>query len=153
MSALHVVFKVGNADYALAAADVLQMESFTSATPVPGAAAHVAGLVQVRGKVIPVVDARKRFGLAAIEHSLNSRVVVAQCKGRTVGLLVDSAREVMKLDEAAFKPPPQLLTDQAAGFVRSVAQVNGRLLLLIDLEKVIGSGGLHDELPGELQGG
>lgn len=65
MSVLHVVFKVDGAEYVLPAADVLQMESFTGATPVPGAAPHVAGLVQVRGRVIPVVDARLRFGLPA----------------------------------------------------------------------------------------
>ena len=143
MSVLHVVFKVGGADYAIAASQVLQMESFTGATPVPGAAPYVAGLVQVRGKVIPVVDARARFGLPPAERTLDSRVVVAQVNARTVGLLVDSAREVLKVDADQFKPPPPMVAQQASGFVRAVAQVNGRLVLLIDLEKVIGEEQLH----------
>ena len=103
MSVLHVVFKVDGAEYALPAADVLQMESFTGATPVPGAPSHVAGLVQVRGRVIPVVDARARFGLPPVERTLDSRVVVGQLGDRTVGLLVDSAREKAKDPEGSIR--------------------------------------------------
>jgi purine-binding chemotaxis protein CheW len=138
MSVLHVVFKVDGAEYALPAADVLQMESFTAATPVPGAPSHVLGLVQVRGRVIPVVDARVRFGLPPGERTLDSRVVVGQLGSRTVGLLVDSAREVLKLDPAQVKPPPPLVVEGARGFVKAVAQVGPRLVMLIDFPRVIG---------------
>jgi purine-binding chemotaxis protein CheW len=138
MSVLHVVFKIDGAEYALPAADVLQMESFTGATPVPGAPPHVAGLVQVRGRVIPVVDARARFGLPPVERSLDSRVVVGQLGTRTVGLLVDSAREVLKLDPAKLQPPPPLVVEGAKGFVKAVAQVGPRLVMLIDFPRVVG---------------
>jgi purine-binding chemotaxis protein CheW len=138
MSVLHVVFKVDGAEYALPAADVLQMESFTGATPVPGAPSHVAGLVQVRGRVIPVVDARTRFGLPPVQRSLDTRVVVGQLGNRVVGLLVDSAREVLKLDPAQVKPPPPLVVEGARGFVKAVAQVGPRLVMLIDFPRVIG---------------
>lgn len=138
MSVLHVVFKVDGAEYVLPASDVLQMESFSGATPVPGAAAHVAGLVQVRGRVIPVVDARMRFGLPAVERSLDTRVVVGQLGTRTVGLLVDSAREVLKLDPEKFQPPPPLVVEGSKGFVKAVAQVGPRLVMLIDFPRVIG---------------
>ncbi|ATB51008.1 chemotaxis protein CheW [Corallococcus macrosporus] len=138
MSVLHVVFKVDGAEYVLPAADVLQMESFTGATPVPGAAPHVAGLVQVRGRVIPVVDARLRFGLPAVARTLDSRVVVAQLGNRVVGLVVDSAREVLKLDPQQLKPPPPLVVEGAHGFVKAVAQVGPRLVMLIDFPRVIG---------------
>ena len=138
MSVLHVVFKVDGAEYVLPAADVLQMESFAGATPVPGAAPHVAGLVQVRGRVIPVVDARLRFGLPPVERTLDSRVVVAQLGSRVVGLVVDSAREVLKLDPQQLKPPPPLVVEGARGFVKAVAQVGPRLVMLIDFPRVIG---------------
>ncbi len=138
MSVLHVVFKIDGAEYALAAADVLQMESFNGATPVPGAPPHVAGLMQVRGRVIPVVDARRRFGLPPVERSLDSRVVVGQLGTRTVGLLVDSAREVLKLDPDKLQPPPPLVVEGAKGFVKAVAQVGPRLVMLIDFPRVVG---------------
>jgi purine-binding chemotaxis protein CheW len=137
VNALYVLFKVAGADYAVAAADVVQMESFTGATPVPGAPPYVAGLVQIRGRVVPVVDVRARFGLPAGEHSLDSRVVVVKQGERVVSLLVDSAREVLSLDPASFRPPPELVVEQAAGFVKAVAQSGGRLIMLIDCERVI----------------
>lgn len=135
---LHVTFRVGAADYALPAADVLHVESFETATHVPGAPAHVAGLVQVRGRLIPVVDLRTRFGLPAIERTLDHRVLVVQVGKRVAGLLVDSAREVMQIDESAFEKPPSLIEDQAAGFVKAVASVTRRLFLLPDVPRIIG---------------
>jgi purine-binding chemotaxis protein CheW len=143
MTKLHVFCKVGDATYALPASDVLHMESFTGATRVPGAQPHVAGLVQIRSRVIPVVDLRARFGLPALEPTLDSRVMVVQCAERTVGLLADSAREVGLIDPASFRAPPDLVTKQAAGFVQSVAQLGDRLIMLMDFRKVIGEEVLH----------
>jgi purine-binding chemotaxis protein CheW len=136
-SNLHVLFRVADTDYVLPASDVLQMESFDGATPVPGTAAYVAGLVQVRGRVVPVVDLRARFGLPAQAPTLDTRVVVVQSAERTVGLLVDSAREVVELAPDALKPPPAVVAN-GGGFVKAVAQSGKRLVMLIDFAKVIG---------------
>jgi purine-binding chemotaxis protein CheW len=148
MTALHVTFRVGTAAYALPAAQVLHLESFESATHVPGAPAYVAGLVQVRGRVVPVVDLRARFGLPAGETSpeatLDRRVVVVQIGSRVAGLLVDSAREVLKLDEATFDKPPELIDQQASGFVTAIAAVGKRLFLVVDVARVIGEELAHD---------
>jgi purine-binding chemotaxis protein CheW len=138
MTVLHVVFKIAGADYALAAADVLHMESFTGATRVPGTPPFIAGLVQVRGRVLPVIDLRVRFGLEPITPSLDSRVVVVQSGSRAVGLLADSAREVLKIDPGDFREAPEMVADTTQGLVKAVAQVRGRFLMLVDLPKVIG---------------
>lgn len=145
MTALHVTFRVGTAEYALPAAQVLHLESFESATHVPGAPAYVAGLVQVRGRVVPVVDLRARFGLPPAARTLDSRVIVVQHGARIAGLLVDSAREVIKLDESSFAPPPEIIADQTSGFVTAVAAVASRLLLLVDVPRVIGEELTHGE--------
>jgi purine-binding chemotaxis protein CheW len=142
-ASLHIVFKVAGAEYVIPAEQVLQMESFTGATRVPGAPPYVAGIVQIRSTVIPVVDLRMRFGLPSVEHTLDSRIVVGKVAGRSVGLLVDSAREVLKLSEAELSAPPSLVTNQAEGFVKAVARPGARMLLLIDFEKVIGEENLH----------
>lgn len=138
MSDLFVLFRVEHADYVLPCSDVLHMESFDGATHVPGTAPHVIGLAQIRRRVVPVVDLRLRFGMQPIEPTLDSRVIVVQCDERQVGLLVDSAREVTRLTADQFRPPPDLVVQQAAGFVTSVAQHGKRLLLLVDFKKVIG---------------
>ena len=140
MNALYVLFKVAASDYAVAAADVLQMESFSGATAVPGTPPYVAGLVQIRGRVVPVIDMRARFGVPAKEATLDTRVVVVQRGERVVSLLVDSAREVLSLDPQSFRPPPELVAEQATGFVKAVAQAGGRLIMLIDCDRVINEG-------------
>lgn len=138
MSTLHVVFQVGDSAYLVPAANVLYMESFTGATLVPGAAPFVVGLVQIRQRVIPVIDLRIRFGLPPAAPSLDQRVIVVQVAERVVGLLVDVSREVVHVPADAMAPPPELITGQSAGFVRAVARVKDRLAMLIDLDKVIG---------------
>lgn len=138
MSVLHVVFRVGDGEYVLPASEVLHMESFSGATAVPGAAPHVAGLVQVRGRVVPVIDLRVRFGLPAAAVTLDSRVLIVEHGSRAVGLLADAAREIVRIDPEGLEPPPDVVTDQAAGFVTHVVELHKRLLMRIDTQRVIG---------------
>jgi purine-binding chemotaxis protein CheW len=139
---LHVTFRVGNASYAVPASDVLHLESYETATHVPGAPDYVAGLVQVRGRLVPVVDLRVRFGLPPVtatpEAAIDRRVVVVQLGTRVAGLLVDSAREVLKIDDAAFEKPPEIIAQQTAGFVKAVATIAKRMYLLVDIHRIIG---------------
>jgi purine-binding chemotaxis protein CheW len=135
---LHVTFRVGSASYAVPADQVLHLESFESATHVPGAPPYVAGIVQVRGRLVPVVDLRARFGLPPIDHALDRRVIVVQVGTRIAGLLVDSAREVVQIDPAAYEKPPEIIEEQASGFVNGVATAAQRLFLLVDVPRIIG---------------
>jgi len=134
---LHVAFRVGAADYAVPASQVLHLESFDTATPIPGTPSYVAGLVQVRGRLIPVIDLRARFGLPAIPRTIDHRIVIVQSGARVTALLVDSARDVVKLDDATFARPPEML-DGGGGFVKAVATVAKKLFLLVDVPRVIG---------------
>ena len=138
MTSLHVTFRVGTAEYVVPAALVLHLESFEAATHVPGAPPYVAGLVQVRGRVVPVIDLRKRFGLPPTDHELAHRLVVVQLGARIVGLAVDSAREVIQLDESTFQDAPELIKQQASGFVTGVVSVRDRVFLIVDVPRVIG---------------
>ncbi|EYF03991.1 Positive regulator of CheA protein activity (CheW) [Chondromyces apiculatus DSM 436] len=133
-----MVFKVGDGDYALPADEVLQLESFEGATHVPGAPPYVTGIVQSRGRVVPVVDLRVRFQLPPAPRTLDTRIILVTVDGRVVGLLVDSAREVVTLPATEVAPPPRLVAERSDGFVRAVARTAGRLLMLIDTRNVIG---------------
>lgn len=138
MSALHVTFRVGNADYVVPADQVLHLDAYDQATRVPGAPPYVAGLVQVRGRVVPVVDLRARFGLPAAEDAAARRVIVVQVGARVAGLLADSAREVLQLDASTFEEPPELLATQTHGFVTAVATRDRRMFLLVDVPRILG---------------
>lgn len=143
---LFVVFTLGTAEYALPVDAVLQMETFTGATLVPGAPSYVAGIVTVRGLVVPVIDLRVRFGLPAAEVTLDTRIVVTESAGRVVALRVDSAREVLKLDVEQHQPAPAMISERSSGFVKAVHALGNRLLLLVDLPQILGETS-HDQLP------
>ena len=137
MKSLHVICEVGKAEYAIPAHDVFQMETFSGATPVPGSAPYVTGLIQVRGQVVPVLNLRMRFGLDPLPPNLETRVVVMKFAQRLVGILVDSAREVQNIPPEQFKAPPDVVRVQSGGFVKSIAQIKNRIIMLLDSEKVI----------------
>jgi purine-binding chemotaxis protein CheW len=141
---LHLLVRVAGTEFALPAERVAFLESYEGATAVPGAAPHVAGLVQVRGQVVPLVDLRVLFGLPPIDRGLEARVVVVEGHGRHVGLLVDGGREVIRLDPGRFQPPPAALAEGAAACVDAVAQADGRLVLRMDVDRVIGGEGTLD---------
>jgi purine-binding chemotaxis protein CheW len=136
--ALFVVFQVDGVSYALPADAVVQMETYAGATRVPGAAPFVAGILQLRGRVVPVVDLRARFGLPEAPRTLDTRVVVGELAGRAVALVADSAREVAHIAPSQLKAPPRLVDMGAHGFVRAVAQLGARTIMVLDFAKVIG---------------
>ena len=150
MSDLYVVFNIAAAEYAIPAAAVLQLESYQGATPVPGTAAHVAGIIQVRGRVIPVLNLRSQFGYPAVEPTLDTRVIVTDLDGRQVGLLVDKSREVLRIASSTVQTTPGLVDASSRGFFAGVAQLEKRLLILLDLRKVVGEEDLNEQLPKRL---
>jgi purine-binding chemotaxis protein CheW len=143
---LHVVFVVEDVEYALPVTSVLLMESFTGATAVPGSPTYVLGIVTVRGRVIPVIDLRRRFGLPPVAPTLDTRLVVTEVHGRVVGLCVDRAREVIDLDPSRQQPAPALVSERSAGLVTGMHTAGNRLLLLPDLPQVL-SEQSHDQQP------
>jgi purine-binding chemotaxis protein CheW len=135
---LYVLFTVAGATYALPASIVLQMETYTGATFVPGARPFVAGIIQLRGRVVPVIDLRVRFGLSLAAPSAEARVVVGELHDRTVALLADNAHEVVRMTRSQLKAPPSLIDDGATGYVKAVAQLGDRTVMVLDFAKVIG---------------
>lgn len=145
---LHVVFSVAGVEYVLPVAQVLQMESFTGATAVPGSPPFVLGVVTLRGRVIPVIDLRRRFGLPPSAPTLDTRILVTEVGARVVAFSVDRAREVLALDPAQLHPAPPLVSERSAGLVSGTYTVASRLLLLLDLPRI--SEHDHDHEPRDL---
>ncbi|HEX2734773.1 MAG TPA: chemotaxis protein CheW [Polyangiaceae bacterium] len=143
MTDLHISFKVGDTTYVLPTRSIVQMESFEGATRVPGTPSYVIGLVQVRGAVVPVLDLRARFGLPPIDRTLDSRIVVVERSGRRVALLVDSARDILKIAASDFESPPDVVTKQASGFVSAIARVAEKLVMLVDCDRLIAEEDTH----------
>jgi len=153
MTDLYVVFSVAGAEYTIPASAVVQLESYQGATPVPGTVAHVAGIMQVRGQVIPVIDLRRLFGQPAVEPTIDTRVIVTELGGRQVGLLVDKSREVMRIDSSSVQTTPGLVEESSRGFFAGVIQLGQRLIMLLDLGKVVGEEDLNEQFAKRLGSG
>lgn len=133
----YVSFRVGDEDFGI---DILQVQEIirpVELTTLPNAPSHVLGVLNLRGRIVPVIDLRRRFGLPEAGWSAEMRIVVADIEGRIVGLRVDAVRAVLRVEGAQTEAPPELATRIGTDFIRSVAKLNERMLLLLDLDKVL----------------
>jgi purine-binding chemotaxis protein CheW len=131
-----VLFQVAGATYAVRSAQVVMVEMVESITRVPRAAAFVEGVTAIRGQVIPVVSIRKRFHLEEAAPDLRTRLVVIRVHGRTIGMMVDSAREYIKIDHEQILPPPEALSGPGIEYLEGVVNLHNRLVLLVNLEQL-----------------
>jgi purine-binding chemotaxis protein CheW len=92
---------------------------------------------------VPVIDLRRRFGGVPMENSRKNRVLVVDVDARAVGLIVDSASEVLKISDLEIEPPPNVLSEASTNYVTGVAKYQGRLIILVDLRKILQSGELR----------
>lgn len=109
--------------------------------PVPGAPDYVLGIINLRGHVVTVIDTRRRFGLPPAEHTDQTRIVIAESEGRVFGMLVDSVAEVMDLRRSQIDSAPTVGNEEAVPYLQGLAQVDGELVILIDLDRVIAEEG------------
>jgi purine-binding chemotaxis protein CheW len=132
-----ILFSVAGTTYALRSRDVAHVEMVEQVTAVPNAPAFVDGVVFSRGAVVPALNLRARFGFDRAPYGVSSRLIVITHAGRTVGLIVDAAREFAAIDEAAIHPPAAALTGLSGRYLEGVANLGDRLVLVLNLEAVL----------------
>ena len=132
-----VVFDLAHEHYGLEIAAVEGIIKLQPITAVPHAPAFVEGVTNLRGKVLPVIDLRKRFGLSREEPTKDTRIVVVEMGGTTVGIVVDGVSEVLRISPEAVEPPSPIVTTVDSAFIKGIAKVAERLIILLDLAKVL----------------
>jgi purine-binding chemotaxis protein CheW len=153
MTELYVVFSVAGTEYGVPASYVSQLETYQGKTQVPGTAKHVTGIVQVRGRVVPLLDLRELFGHPALEPTVDTRIVVVESGARRVGLLVDKGREVLRIDPTQIQATPELVEEHSRGFFGGLVQLGPRLIMLLDLQEVLGEETAHERSAKRLEAG
>ena len=123
--------------YGLRSSAVLHVEMLERITPAPNAPPFVEGVVFSRGQLLPVINLRRRFGFERAAHDLRTRVVVVRATGRTVGLLVDSAREFVTIATDAIQPPPEVVSGLSGDYLEGIAAQGERLVLILDIDAVL----------------
>ena len=133
-----VTFTLGQEEYAVDILKVQEINRMKEITRVPNSPSYVEGVINLRGKVIPVVDLRKKFGLEEKENDEQSRIMIMDIQGITMGLVVDSVSEVLRIPSSTVEPTPPMASNISAEFIKGIAKLEDRLIILLDMDRLLG---------------
>lgn len=132
-----VICLIGSEEFAVDVLSVQEINRIVEVTRVPKTPPYVEGVINLRGRIIPVLDLRKLFGLSGAQQTTQTRIVVVSVQARLVGLVVDSVEEVLRVPRSAIEPPPSVGTIAGAEFTQGVGRIDDRLLILVDLSRLL----------------
>ena len=134
-----IVFQLNDKEYGVPVSQVKSIEKIMHITRVPHTSPFVKGVMNLRGVVTPLLDLRVRFGVEEQAYNEGTRVIIVSVEDKEVGLIVDGANDVIDIPTSMIEPPPEVVGLAAEGFIDGVANLDKRLLILIDLNKILES--------------
>lgn len=138
-----VGFRIGQETFGVPIALVREIVRVPAITSVPNAPDYIEGVINLRGRIIPVVDLRKRFREKVGERTKKNRIVVVELESRLIGLLVNSASEVLRIPPSEIEAPHDVFQEGELNYITGVGKLRGRLIILLDLNKILQRGELR----------
>src|ERR1700739_932078 len=132
-----VAFRIGGETYGVRIASVREIVRVPEITTVPSAPDLIEGVINLRGKIMPVMDLRKPFGSAPAQPDKKNRILVVELENKLVGLIVSSASEVLKIPPSAIEAPGSVFSDRESNYVTGVGKLKGRLIILLDIARLL----------------
>ena len=132
-----VTFSIGEEEFGVDILKVQEIIRTMEITKVPRAQSFVEGVINLRGKVIPIIDLRRRFSLVSKPHDKHTRIIVIEINNMIVGFVVDSVSEVLRIPAGTVEPPPPVVAGMDSEYISGVGKLQDRLLILLDLDKLL----------------
>lgn len=132
-----VSFSIGEEEFGVDILNVQEINKMIKITKVPNAPHFVEGVINLRGRVIPVIDLRTRLNMGKIAEDKDTRIIVVEIKTKTIGFIVDAVSEVLRIPKSITETPPEIVTGINSEFISAVAKLEDRLIILIDLNKIL----------------
>ena len=132
-----VTFSTGDEEFGVDILRVQEIIRTMAITKVPKAPEFVEGVINLRGKVIPIIDLRRRFGLQSKAHDKHTRIIVIEINTMIVGFVVDSVSEVLRIPTSTVEPPPPVVAGLESEYISGVGKLEDRLLILLDLDRLL----------------
>jgi len=132
-----VVFELAGESYGVEISRVQDINRMQEITEIPHAPESVVGVINLRGRVIPVVDLRTRFGMPGAEHTKSTRIVVVQMGEEPIGMIVDAVSQVLRIPTKIIEPPSPVLSGVDSRYLRGIAKLEDELVILLDLDYVL----------------
>lgn len=133
----YVIFKLGKEEFGIDIMNVREIVQYQESVKVPNSPSFVEGIINYRGKVIPIVCLKKKFNMEMSLRDANTRIIVINLNDRQIGFLVDEASQTVRIDESNIDPTPDVITGVERKYITGVGKLDNRLVILIDLEKVL----------------
>lgn len=143
-----VVFGLGREEYGVEITEVQEIVRLQEITKIPNTPEFVEGVVNLRGKVIPLIDMKKRFGLEQTERTGDNRIIVINVHNSIIGVIVDYVSEVLRISDDRIEQPPAIVKGIGKEYLKGIGKISDRLLILLDLEKILSSD--EQEMLGEI---
>lgn len=124
-------------EYGVPITQVQEINRLTTPTKLPQVPSFVEGIINLRGSVIPVIDLKKRFNMETSDYTDDTRIIVVEIAGHTVGIVVDEVTEVLRLPLSSIEPPPSMIAGIAAEYLTGVGKLDNRLLIMLDMTKIL----------------
>ena len=132
-----LTFSLANEEYGISILKVREIIGMMPIRTVPQTPSFVKGVINLRGKVIPIIDLRRRFGLSTRDHDKHTRIIVIEINNMIVGFVVDSVSEVLRIPASTVEPPPPVVSGLESEYISGVGKLEDRLLILLDLNKLL----------------
>lgn len=132
-----IAFRIGDQEFCVDIMQVREIRGWTTATPLPRTPAYMKGVINLRGAVLPIVDLGARLGLTTAEPSARHVIMVVNQGHRTLGLLVEAVSDIINVTEDMVQPTPDVACDQVKTFVKGLFAIEGRMVSLISLDRVL----------------
>lgn len=132
-----VSFNIGQEEFGLDIQRIQEINRMVDITRVPNAPEFVSGVINLRGKVIPIIDLRKRFGFPLKENNKSTRIIVVELSETVIGFIVDAVQEVIRIPKSITEPPPPIVAGIGSEYITAVAKLENRLLILLDPERIL----------------
>jgi purine-binding chemotaxis protein CheW len=131
-----VSFMLDGEEYGVEVLKVREIIRMANITKMPNAAAHLEGIINLRGKVIPVISMRKRFGLCEFENNSHTRIIIMEVAGVLTGFIVDGVSEVIRIDSSEIQPPPAMVLSGGVSqeYITGILNRTDRLLIIMDVD-------------------
>jgi purine-binding chemotaxis protein CheW len=138
MNLQFVTFRLGNEEFGIDIQKVQEINRMIDITKIPNAPAHVEGVVNLRGKIIPIVSLRTRLGFEKVDGDKLTRIMVVEIEGNVLGFVVDSVSEVLRIDDVKIEPAPNITGGQESAYIEGVINLADRIMILLDLKALFG---------------
>lgn len=132
-----VSFKLGDAEFGVDILRVQEINKMMDLTVVPNTPSFVEGVVNLRGRIIPVINLRSKLGMPVREYDTETRIIVVELDDKTIGFIVDEVNEVLRIPKSITEQPPQIVSGVDSEYITAIGKLEDRLLILLDLTRIL----------------